>query len=924
MAGEKFTVSLVAKTKKFIASMGKATRAMKLMGDMSRGLTKNMQKMSSAAKKGGARFGQSVQKLKTGVDKANRGAKKGTKTWSRFFKVFALGAGAIGLVTAAFFGLRKAFSMAADAAAIQVQAKAFANLAASYGESSAELVKGLREASKGTVDNLQLMTTASRAMLLGIPITQLVELMEVARGASKAMGTTVSGAFSDIALGIGRQSRLILDNLGIIVRVGTAYATYAEKIGTTADALTDFEKKQAFATAALKAGHDNVDRSATGLIDFQDRIAKLQTTMTNFGNKFKGLFLAMFIALDDFMQESGLSTSLKEFFEITMPELLLNRLEFLIGLLERLDLIVKSINKEGIKATVKQGAKNFMRDYIDGAKIFGKQLLGGLFGKTQPSRTEVSKEQFTATATQAGETFIKKEEKQISRLDKMLENYRRIIAEQEGGGIPTLSPIEHIADNIEKLNEALKDTEMSAQDLEQTFSIKMAAIAKHIENIRAEGALDPAKAAQFDRLIQQAEELEAIYLQDVKPESFLAGLGILSDKEFEKTTKQAIAKFNRMIKGGKLTDPVAIRKAYDTIFKEVLANVDRLTPQLREKFMAINKWMAENAVPNDSIREGLNQWVDDYRNTTDRLIQIGKDTANAIATAFENFFFDSVTGQLKSLEQTMIGFGKSILRSVSKGLGQKATEEILRLTGIAPGKNTRAANAPLIKALNNLTSAVQGKANALSSQAPSGSVVASLQATGTIPTTSFNQAKALVGQQAKQQAQTVTQQVNSQMKTTLNTFGTKMKNLFSSLGNMLSGLLGAFSMPGQGKIGLALQQYASTSSSLLGTAAGFVGSILPFAKGGITSLAKGVGDSAMVTKRPTLAAISERGQREAIVPLDKFSEMLKPISVNINAVDTKSFAQYMHDNKEVVLGSLMSIKGSTAISNMNAFNKGPF
>ena len=113
------------------------------------------------------------------------------------------------------------------------------------------------------------MTTGSRAILLGIQQDKLVDLMKIARAASKAMGTTVSeAAFSDISLGIGRQSRLILDNLGIIVRVGVAYDKYAESVGTTADALTDFEKKQAFQNAVIEAGQDIVERSATGIDRF--------------------------------------------------------------------------------------------------------------------------------------------------------------------------------------------------------------------------------------------------------------------------------------------------------------------------------------------------------------------------------------------------------------------------------------------------------------------------------------------------------------------------------------------------------------------------------------------------------------------------------------------------------------------------------
>jgi hypothetical protein len=243
MAGEKYTVKLVADIKKFVTNMKNATKSMNKMGMMNRGLVKSMQKMGKAARNSGNNIKKAQTAIFKSTNKATKAAKKGEKGWGKMWKTLGVGAVVLGSITAALGVFVVAWKSAAQAADVQVQAKAFSNLAFSYAKSSKELMDGLREASKNTVSDLQLMTTASRAILLGLPIGKLTQLMEVARGASKAMGTSVTAAFSDISLGIGRQSRLILDNLGIIVRTGSAYAAYAARIGTTADALTDFENK---------------------------------------------------------------------------------------------------------------------------------------------------------------------------------------------------------------------------------------------------------------------------------------------------------------------------------------------------------------------------------------------------------------------------------------------------------------------------------------------------------------------------------------------------------------------------------------------------------------------------------------------------------------------------------------------------------
>ena len=52
---------------------------------------------------------------------------------------------------------------------------------------------------------------------------------------------------------MGRQSIMMLDNLGIIVDTQKAYDDYAKSIGKASSELTDQEKKIAFNSAALES-----------------------------------------------------------------------------------------------------------------------------------------------------------------------------------------------------------------------------------------------------------------------------------------------------------------------------------------------------------------------------------------------------------------------------------------------------------------------------------------------------------------------------------------------------------------------------------------------------------------------------------------------------------------------------------------------
>ena len=78
-----------------------------------------------------------------------------------------------------------------------------------------KMLQGLRDATKGTVSDLNLMTAAVRASNFKIPLEQMGTLLEFARRRAKETGEDIDYLVESIVVGIGRKSPLILDNLGI-------------------------------------------------------------------------------------------------------------------------------------------------------------------------------------------------------------------------------------------------------------------------------------------------------------------------------------------------------------------------------------------------------------------------------------------------------------------------------------------------------------------------------------------------------------------------------------------------------------------------------------------------------------------------------------------------------------------------------------
>lgn len=77
------------------------------------------------------------------------------------------------------------------------------------------LLDNLRQATRGTVNDLELMRQAVMASNFQIPLEQMATLLDFARRRAKETGQEVDYLVQSIITGIGRKSPLILDNLGI-------------------------------------------------------------------------------------------------------------------------------------------------------------------------------------------------------------------------------------------------------------------------------------------------------------------------------------------------------------------------------------------------------------------------------------------------------------------------------------------------------------------------------------------------------------------------------------------------------------------------------------------------------------------------------------------------------------------------------------
>lgn len=218
-----------------------------------------------------------------------------------------------------------------------------------------ETLRRMRAATRGLVDDLSLMTAANRGVLLGL--TDMgIDMAEVARVATilgRAVGQDATKSTDDLTIALARQSPMILDNLGIKLNLTEANQRYADMLGKTVDALTDEEKKLAFATAAMDAAREKTK----ALGDQQLTVAEnIQITR---------------VAISDIIVDFAAMA---------------NQAEVLVSPLKRLAELMQLVRGAGLGSSLRFGVSNFVEmaggalNRIPGAKYspLGLSLAAGL------------------------------------------------------------------------------------------------------------------------------------------------------------------------------------------------------------------------------------------------------------------------------------------------------------------------------------------------------------------------------------------------------------------------------------------------------------------------------------------------------------------------------------------------------------------
>jgi len=199
-------------------------------------------------------------------------------------------------------GIRQLVGFAKEAAKVKSMETAFTNMSGSVKGAEIRL-NALKSATNGTMAEFDLFQQANNAMVLGLTRNtgEMAHMFDAAQRLGRALGRDTKSSIESLVTGIGRQSRLMLDNLGIIVQTEKAYEKYAVSLGKSASALTDTERKQAFFNAAMEAAEQKLLILGDEIPTSQDALDAMAASFNDASINIGKAFLPMLESMASFM-----------------------------------------------------------------------------------------------------------------------------------------------------------------------------------------------------------------------------------------------------------------------------------------------------------------------------------------------------------------------------------------------------------------------------------------------------------------------------------------------------------------------------------------------------------------------------------------------------------------------------------------------
>jgi hypothetical protein len=384
---------------------------------------------------------------------------------------------------------------------------------------------------------------------------------------------------------------MIADNLGLTVRQEDAYKKWALRIGKTADALTDAEKKQAFLNAMLEAGEIKVAEMGGATVDAAAKLEQLSAAALDVKSGFAEMLIEF---LDANISVEKFATNLR-----AVPE----TLKKVVILAQGLDDVVRAFFRgddaaeafeHGVRMAYYASA-DFLKTFEDGEPVIdGWAVAMGMAG-TQAGATAT---QLNMTQQAMGNLLIA-QEKGIEtgfQLDEIADRYTATLGGQREASENLVSAMAALS------GPAFADQTNAIMGMEGTYESWVEAneaVLESYKNLIYQGMYGVQIAAgEFTEDIGAAAvalgimgEKEAAMLVESSRVSGLLGEALmLFDEQLSSLSPEQLNEFIELIAGG---EAVSLRGAFamvtNDMWQEVIPSVEELAKKADARLPVVTK-----------------------------------------------------------------------------------------------------------------------------------------------------------------------------------------------------------------------------------------------------------------------------------------------------------------------------------------------
>lgn len=222
----------------------------------------------------------------------------------------------------AIAAMRELYRVAEDGARVAAAEKFFVGAGHS--------IEQFRAATRGLISDADLIKKTNLADSMGITGAAFLDLSRIAHAAAAKTGQSFDHMLNSIALGTARESRLLLDNLGIIVNVKEAKLKYAQSLidvhgaqqfagmsaAQLAESLSDSAEKAALMQAINASQKGTLDQMAAAGGSAADGFDRMAASIDNVVTEF-GRLIAQGTKFDPLIEAlntvAGLLSSIRKF-----------------------------------------------------------------------------------------------------------------------------------------------------------------------------------------------------------------------------------------------------------------------------------------------------------------------------------------------------------------------------------------------------------------------------------------------------------------------------------------------------------------------------------------------------------------------------------------------------------------------------------